>query len=256
MSSVETSPGLGGGDWLVIVFYLAAVIGLGVWLGRGQRNTRDYFLGGRDLPWWGVALSILATETSALTFIGVPAMAYAGNLGFMQIVLGYAVGRVILAVVMVPYYFRNEIYSPYALLGRAFGASAQKLGAVFFLVAGTLGAGVRVFVTCIPLQLMLGWSVTEAIFLFVGLSLVYTWFGGIKAVVWTDALQFVLLLAGGLFALFYLPTLIDGGWTGALGQAEEAGKLPWLNFDFTLAAPYNFWMGVIGAVVFVLFTHG
>ncbi|HCV97905.1 MAG TPA: sodium:solute symporter, partial [Verrucomicrobiales bacterium] len=114
MSSVETSPGLGGVDWLVIVVYLAAVIGLGVWLGRGQRNTRDYFLGGRDLPWWGVAFSILATETSALTFIGVPAMAYAGDLGFMQIVLGYAVGRVILAVMMVPYYFRNEIYSPYA----------------------------------------------------------------------------------------------------------------------------------------------
>ena len=256
MSSVETSPGLGGGDWLVIVFYLAAVIGLGVWLGRGQRNTRDYFLGGRDLPWWGVALSILATETSALTFIGVPAMAYAGNLGFMQIVLGYAVGRVILAVVMVPYYFRKEIYSPYALLGGAFGVNGQKLGALFFLVAGTLGAGVRVFVTCIPLQLILGWSIAEAIILFVGLSLIYTWFGGIKAVVWTDALQFVLLLAGGLFALLYLPTLIDGGWDRALGQAEEAGKLTWLNFDFSLAAPYNFWMGIIGAVVFVLFTHG
>ena len=256
MSSVETSPGLGGVDWLVIVFYLAAVIGLGVWLGRGQRNTRDYFLGGRDLPWWGVALSILATETSALTFIGVPAMAYAGNLGFMQIVLGYAVGRVILAVVMVPYYFRKEIYSPYALLGGAFGVNGQKLGALFFLVAGTLGAGVRVFVTCIPLQLILGWSIAEAIILFVGLSLIYTWFGGIKAVVWTDALQFVLLLAGGLFTLLYLPTLIDGGWDGALGQAEEAGKLTWLNFDFSLAAPYNFWMGIIGAVVFVLFTHG
>ena len=111
MSSVETSSALGGVDWLVIVFYLAAVIGLGVWLGRGQRNTRDYFLGGRDLPWWGVALSILATETSALTFIGVPAMAYGGNLSFMQIVLGYALGRVLLAWLMVPYYFRNEIYS-------------------------------------------------------------------------------------------------------------------------------------------------
>ena len=256
MFSAETSPGLGGIDWLVIAVYLTAVIGLGVWLGRGQRNTRDYFLGGRDLPWWGVALSILATETSALTFIGVPAMAYAGDLGFMQIVLGYAVGRVVLAVVMVPYYFRNEIYSPYALLGQAFGAPAQKLGAAFFLVAGTLGAGVRVFVTCIPLQLMLGWSVTEAIFLFVGLSLIYTWFGGIKAVVWTDVLQFVLLFAGGLFALFYIPTLIEGGWSAALGQADAAGKLDWLNFDFTLAAPYNFWMGIIGAVVFVLFTHG
>ena len=211
MSSVKTISGLGGVDWLVIVFYLLAVIGLGVWLGRGQRNTRDYFLGGRDLPWWGVALSILATETSALTFIGVPAIAYAGDLGFMQIVLGYAVGRVILAVVMVPYYFRNEIYSPYALLGRAFGASAQKLGAVFFLVAGTLGAGVRVFVTCIPLQLMLGWSVTEAIFLFVGLSLVYTWFGGIKAVVWTDAIQAIVLLGGALLCILVIVFQMEGG---------------------------------------------
>ena len=111
------------------MLYLVGVIGLGLWLGRGQRNTRDYFLGGRDLPWWGVALSILATETSALTFIGVPAMAYGGNLGFMQIVLGYALGRVLLAAVMVPYYFKNEIYSPYALLGQAFGSWAQKAGA-------------------------------------------------------------------------------------------------------------------------------
>ena len=120
MSSVETSPGLGGGDWLVIVFYLAAVIGLGVWLGRGQRNTRDYFLGGRDLPWWCVALSILATETSALTFIGVPAMAYASDLGFMQIVLGYAVGRVILAVVMCRTIFGTRfIHRTRCLVGRS-----------------------------------------------------------------------------------------------------------------------------------------
>ena len=243
-------------DWAVIVVYLVGIIGLGLWFGRGQKTTRDYFLGGRDLPWWGVALSIVATETSALTFIGVPAMAYGGNLMFIQIVIGYVIGRIALAVVMVPIYFKKEIYSPYALIGNAFGPGALKTAAIFFLIAGTLAAGVRVYVTCIPLQLMLDWPVLPSILLFVGLSLVYTYFGGLKAVVWTDAVQFFLFLAGGLFALFYIPTLIEGGWAAAMQTAREAGKLEWRNTDFTLGAPFNIWMGVLGAAVFVLFTHG
>jgi SSS family transporter len=243
-------------DWVVIALYLVGIIGLGVWLGRGQKTTRDYFLGGRDLPWWGVAFSIVATETSALTFIGVPAMAYGGNLMFIQIVIGYVIGRIVLAVVLVPIYFKKEIYSPYALIGNAFGPGALKTAAIFFLIAGTLAAGVRVYVTCIPLQLMLDWPVLPSILLFVGLSLVYTYFGGLKAVVWTDAVQFFLFLAGGLFALFYIPTLIEGGWGKAMQTAREADKLEWLNTDFTLGAPFNIWMGVLGATVFVLFTHG
>ena len=256
MESVESNISLVGLDWLIIFSYFFILVGIGFWFGRGQRSARDYFLGGRDLPWWGVALSVLATETSALTFIGVPAMAFTGDLSFMQIVLGYALGRVLLAFLMVQYYFKNEIYSPYALIGLTFGINAQRFGALFFLVAGTLGAGVRVFVTCIPLQLLLGWSVSSSILFFVCLSLVYTWFGGIKSVVWTDAIQFFLLFAGGLFALFYIPTLIDGGWSSVYSQAHSQGKLSWVNFDFSFAAPYNFWMGVIGAVVFVIFTHG
>lgn len=257
MEAIESSvPSLVEVDWFIIASYFFILIAFGVWLGRGQRDARDYFLGGRDLPWWGVALSILATETSALTFIGVPAMAYAGDLGFMQIVLGYAVGRVLLAFFMVQYYFKSEIYSPYALIGLAFGPFAQKIGALFFLVAGTLGAGVRVYVTCIPLQLLLGWSVSSSILFFVVLSLIYTWFGGIKSVVWTDSIQFVLLFAGGVFVFFYIPSLMEGGWSAAFDQAYEAGKLSWLNFDFSFAEPFNFWMGIIGAVVFVFFTHG
>ena len=131
-------------DWAVIAVYLIGIITLGLWLGRGQKTTRDFFLGGRDLPWWGVALSIVATETSALTFIGVPAMLFAkgGNLGFIQVVFGYAIGRILLAIVMVPIYFKNEIYSPYALIGNAFGPGAHKTAAGLFLVAGTLAAGV------------------------------------------------------------------------------------------------------------------
>lgn len=245
-------------DWVVITGYLVGIIALGVWLGRGQKTTRDYFLGGRALPWWGVAFSIVATETSALTFIGVPAMLFAegGNLGFIQVVFGYALGRIILAAVLVPYYFKNEIYSPYGLIGNAFGLGAHRTAAGFFLIAGTLAAGVRVFVTCIPLQLMLGWPVLPSILLFVGLSLVYTAIGGLKAVVWTDAVQFGLFVVGGLFAVFYIPTLIEGGWGTAMATAREGGKLAWLNTEFSLGAPFNIWMGLLGATLFVLFTHG
>lgn len=252
------------GDWLVIGIYLVGIVVLGTWLGRGQKNTRDYFLGNRDIPWWGVSLSIVATETSALTFIGVPAAAYGGNLGFIQIITGYVVARVILAIVLVPHYFKGEIYSPYQLFSQAFGMPARRLAGVFFLIAGTLAAGVRVYVTCIPIDLIFGdvlerWfgdPILGAVVLFVVLSLIYTCVGGIKAVVWTDAVQFLLLLGGGIFALIYLGVLIDGGWGAAWGRAAAAGKLHWLNTEFSLFMPYNIWMGLIGATVMVLSTHG
>jgi solute:Na+ symporter, SSS family len=241
-------------DWFIIVAYLAGVIWFGVRLGRGQRNARDYFLGNRSISWWGVGLSIVATETSALTFIGVPAIAFGGNLAFIQIILGYVIARVLLAVVMVPHYFKGEIYSPYQMLGEAFGPGARRTASGFFLIAGTLAAGVRIYVTCIPLQLMLGFGehgILIAILLFVGLSLIYTYVGGVKAVIWTDAIQFLLLAGGGLFA-FYIPTKLAGGWTEAMNVAATAGKLDWFNGQFSLAAPFNIWMGVIGATFQVM----
>jgi solute:Na+ symporter, SSS family len=248
------------GDWVVIFAYLLGVIALGVWFGRDQRNTRDYFLGSRNIPWWGVGLSIVATETSALTFIGVPAMAFGADaLTFIQIVIGYVIARIILAIVMVPHYFKGEIYSPYQLFAQAFGMPARRTAGGFFLIAGTLAAGVRVYVTCIPLQLMLGLQqgqIIWAILLFVGLSLIYTYVGGVKAVIWTDAVQFLLFIAGGVFTLFYIPTLIDGGWSGAMAQAAQAGKLHWFNGDFTLHRPFNIWMGLIGATFLVMSSHG
>ncbi len=248
------------GDWLVIVLYLVGIVALGVWFGRDQKNTRDYFLGSKSIPWWGVGLSIVATETSALTFIGVPAMAYGADaLTFVQIVIGYVIARVILAIVMVPHYFKGEIYSPYQLFAQAFGPSARRTAAGFFLIAGTLAAGVRVYVSCIPLQLMFGVRDSQIIWvilIFVGLSLAYTYVGGVKAVIWTDAVQFVLFLAGGLFTLFYIPTLLEGGWSGALAKAAEAGKLHWFNGEFTLHKPFNIWMGLIGATFLVMSSHG
>ncbi len=252
-------------DWTVILLYLGGIIGLGMWFGKDQRNTRDYFLGSKNIPWWGIGMSIVAAETSALTIIGVPAMAYGDNITFIQIIIGYVLARIILAVVMVPHYLKGEIYSPYQLLENSFGPAARRTAGGFFLVSETLAAGVRVYVACIPIKLMLGDKILSlgtgdpilgAILLFVGLSLLYTYIGGVKAVIWTDAVQFGLFLAGGLFTLFYVPTLIEGGWSGAFSKAAAAGKLHWFNGGFSLALPFNIWMGIIGATVVVLSSHG
>src|SRR5687768_4679718 len=252
-------------DWTVIIVYLLGMVGLGVWFGKDQRNTRDYFLGSKNTPWWGVGFSIVATETSALTIISVPAMAYGENISFIQIIIGYVIARIILAIVMVPHYFKGEIYSPYQLLESSFGHQARKLAGAIFLISETLGAGVRVYVASIPLNLMLGEKVLSlgtgepilgAILIFVIVSLVYTYIGGVKAVIWTDAVQFFLFLGGGLFTLFYLPTLIDGGWAGAMEKASAAAKLDWFNGKFSLAMPYNIWMGIIGATFVVMSSHG
>ncbi len=252
-------------DWVVIGLYLFGIIGLGLWFGKDQRTTRDYFLGSKNIPWWGIGFSIVAAETSALTIIGVPAIAFGGNIAFLQMIFGYVIARVILAAVMVPHYFSGEIYSPYQLLEKHLGLGVRRYAGGLFLLMETMAAGVRVYVACIPIRLMLGNSILSfgglinpilgAIVIFVGLSLVYTYVGGVKAVIWTDAVQFGLFLAGGLYALFYIPTLA-GGWSAALGKAAEASKLHWLNLSFSFSAPFNIWMGLLGGTVLVLSTHG
>src|SRR5438477_6000409 len=216
---------LGLADWSVIILYLLGIIAIGVWFGKDQRNTRDYFLGSKNIPWWGIGLSIVAAETSALTIIGVPGIAYGTNLAFLQLIIGYVIARVILAIVMVPHYLKGEIYSPYELFANTFGASTRRTAGGLFLLSETLAAGVRVYVVCIPIQLMLGIKVLPAITLFVVLSLLYTYVGGVKAVIWTDAAQFGLFLAGGLFTLFYIPSIYDGGLAAVLSAARHGGKL-------------------------------
>src|SRR6478735_5142184 len=144
------------GDWAIIAIYLLGIIALGIWFGKDQHNTRDYFLGSKSVPWWGISLSIVAAETSALTIIGVPAMAYGTNLALVQMVLGYVMARVIIAIFLVPHYFRGEIYSPYQLFTDRFGRPAGQTAAGLFLLSETLAAGVRVYVASIPVKLMLG----------------------------------------------------------------------------------------------------
>src|SRR5438552_542296 len=243
-------------DWLIILAYLAGIIALGVWFGKDQRTTRDYFLGSKNIPWWGIGLSIVAAETSALTIIGVPGLAYGGNLALIQMIIGYVIARIILAVVMVPHYLSGEIYSPYQLFANTLGQSGRRMAGGLFLLSETLAAGVRVYVACIPIQLLLGIQILPAIVLFVSLSLLYTYVGGVKAVIWTDAVQFGLFLAGGLFTLLYIPQLFDGEFKEVFSVAARQGKLDWLNTHFSLAKPFNIWMGVIGGTVMVMSSHG
>jgi SSS family transporter len=262
------------GDWAVILLYILGITGLGLWFGKDQQNPRDYFLGSRNIPWWGIGFSIVAAETSALTIIGVPAMAYGNNLTFLQMIIGYVLARIVLAIVMVPHYFKGEIYSPYQLFANSFGPAARRTAAGFFLVSETLAAGVRVYVASIPVKLILGdrllaWGTGDpilgAILLFVVLSLLYTCVGGVKAVIWTDAAQFGLFLLGGIFALVFIPMLVEGGAREVFSRAADAGKLHWLSaspppgtslLKFLLGPPFNLWMGIIGGTVMVLSSHG
>jgi SSS family transporter len=262
------------GDWTVIILYLLGIVVLGLWFGKDQRTTRDYFLGSKNVPWWGIGLSIVAAETSALTIIGVPAMAYGEDLTFVQMLIGYVLARIIIAVVLVPHYFRGEIYSPYQLFADAFGPAARQTAGGFFLISETLAAGVRVYVASIPVKLMLGDKllglgtgdpILGAILIFVVFSLLYTYVGGVKAVIWTDVVQFCLFLGGGAYALCYVPSLLPGGVVSVVSQASAAGKLHWLNLapgtgtpplKFLLGAPFNLWMGVVGGTVLGLSTHG
>jgi SSS family transporter len=263
------------GDWGIILGYLLGIIALGIWFGKDQRNTRDYFLGNKTVSWWAIGFSIVAAETSALTIIGVPSMAYGGNIAFLQMIIGYVIARIILAIVLVPHYFKGEIYSPYQLFANTLGPGARQTAAGLFLLSETLAAGVRVYVASIPVKLMLGDKILRfgtgdpilgAILLFVVLSLLYTYVGGVKAVIWTDAVQFGLFLLGGVFAFCYIPILLgDLGISGVFSQAYAAGKLHWLNITppqgvswarFLLGAPFNLWMGIIGGTVMVLSSHG
>jgi SSS family solute:Na+ symporter len=243
-------------DLLVIVAYLVGVTVWGAWLGRGQKGGTDYFLGNRELPWGAVMLSVVATETSTLTFLSIPGVAYLGTLTFLQLTLGYLVGRAIVAAILLPAYYRGELNTAYALLETRFGVATRRFTSAIFMVTRLLADSVRLFATAIPLALVTGWPFPVSIASIGLLTLVYTYFGGIKAVVWVDALQMVLYLVGALVAAVALDALIPGGWGAVFAESREAGKLAVVDFQFTLSVPYTFWAGLIGGGFLTMGSHG
>lgn len=243
-------------DLTVLVVYLLGVTLWGAWLGRNQRGGSDYFLGGHDLPWVAVLLSVVATETSTLTFLSIPGVAYLGNLGFLQLTLGYLVGRAVIAVTLLPAYYRGDLNTAYALLETRFGTGARRFASGVFMVTRLLADSVRLFATAIPLALITGWPYPLSIMVIGVLTLVYTYFGGIRAVVWVDALQMGLYLFGAACALVVLDLLVPGGWGAIIERASAADKLALLDLSLDPSRPYTIWAGVIGGAFLAMASHG
>jgi len=243
-------------DFIVLGAYLFGVTLWGAWLGRGARGAKDYFLGGRDLPWWAVLLSVVATETSTLTFLSIPGVSYLGTLTFLQLTLGYLVGRLVVAVVLLPAYAGGQIDTAYQLLEQRFGGGIRRTTSGIFMITRLLADSVRLFATAIPLALITGWSYPASIAVIGGLTLIYTYAGGIRAVVWVDAMQMVLYLGGAAVAALALQSAVPGGWGEIFSLAGEAGKLTVVDTSFDPAVAYTIWAGVLGGGLFTMASHG
>lgn len=244
-------------DLGIVIAYLLGVTALGIYFRRGSQNAKDYFLGGRTAPWWALAFSIVATETSTLTIIGTPAISYGGNMTFLQLVFGYLIGRVLIVLLLLPGYFRGEFFTAYALIEKRFGARTRAVAATTFLVTRAVAEGVRVAAIALVVSVVLGTSEHLAVMVVIALTIVYTLEGGMKAVIWTDVAQFLLYLAGSGVTLWLLLHRVPGGWSEVTQVAATAGhKLQVLDFSFHWATKYTFWSGVIGGAFLTMASHG
>lgn len=251
-------------DYSVIVVYLVAVVVFGIKVSGTQRSTSDYFLGGRNLPWWAVCFSVVATETSTLTVISVPAVAYLGSFTFLQLAIGYILGRIVVALYFLPRYYEGNLSTAYAFLGERYGQGMRTTASITFLITRLLADGVRLFATAIPLWViadMAGIQTTyfQIIFLLGVVTIIYTLIGGIKAVVWMDVVQMGIYVGGAIIALVMLIGEVPAGW---FAQASAEGKTQILNFAFDdglatwFTSPYAFITAVVGGALFSMASHG
>jgi solute:Na+ symporter, SSS family len=243
-------------DLAIIALYLVGITLFGLRFRKRHRSLRDYFLAGRDIPWWAIALSIVAAETSTLTIISIPGLAYDTNLTFLQVVMGYLVGRLVISFVLLPHYFRGDLYTAYELIERRFGRGLRSLTAGLFLLTRTAAEGVRVYAVSIVVAIALGTGEVASIAIITALTLIYTFEGGLAAVIWTDVVQTVIYVGGTLLGLWTILHLVPGGWSAIHAAAASAGKLQVFDFTPSLWLPYSFWAGVIGGTFFITASHG
>jgi SSS family transporter len=248
-------------DLGVIVLYLAGITWFGTRFRESQKTLKDYFLGGRTAPWWAIALSIVSAETSTLTVIGTPALSFQGNLGFLQVVFGYLLARIVISTLFLPAYFRGELYTAYELMRVRFGNRIRRLTAGTFLILRALAEGVRVFAISIVISIILGTGEMTSIVVIVCLTLIYTYEGGLTAVIWTDVIQMALYVVGAVLSFYILLDEIPSGWSHVVAVAGPLGKFQ--VFDFRLAPPaifftrtYSFWAGIIGGCFLTTASHG
>ena len=258
-------------DYAVLAAYLVGITWFGSRFRKSHRSVRDYFVGSRQTPWVVISLSIVATETSTLTLIGVPALAYTvyprpelgGSFTYLQVVAGYIAARFVISWLFIPAYFQGEMLTAYELLNQRFGSQAKHFAASLFLVMRALAEGVRVFAASLVLAAVLGasmpglphlwlWSIVM-----VGLlTLVYTYEGGIAAVIWTDLVQLVIYVGGSLLAAYMLVHLVPGGWNAIVDDARASGKLQAISWSWDLTVPFTFWAGLVGGCFLTMASHG
>lgn len=254
---------IGALDLAILIAYLAAMVAVGCWVGRGTTGAKDYLLGSRDLPWWALLLSIVATETSTVTFLSTPGIAYGGGLKdatgdfrFLQLPIGYLIGRLVVVRWLLPLYFKGEVHTAYQVLSQRFGGATRKLASCLFLVTRTLADGLRLYLTALVVQALLPISLPTAVVGMGLVTLVYTYFGGMKAVVWTDVLQFVVYMAGAVVAF----AVLVGGLPNGLQDLTELAARPERSklFDLSLALDnqYTLLAGIVGGAVLSVGSHG
>src|SRR6266481_4143998 len=248
--------GLNRVDLLIIAAYLAGITLFGLRFRKRQRTMRDYFLADRNIPWWAISLSIVAAETSTLTIISIPGFAYDSNLTFLQVVMGYVIGRVIISFVLLPQYFRGELYTAYQLIERRFGPELRTVTAGLFLLTRAAAEGVRVYAVSIVVAIALGTGEVASIAIITLLTLIYTFEGGLAAVIWTDVVQTAIYVGGTIIGVGIILHYVPGGWAYIHQIADAHGKLRIFDFSPSIWKPYTFWSGLIGGTFFTVASHG
>jgi solute:Na+ symporter, SSS family len=243
-------------DYAVVAVYLLGITAFGSYFARFQKNTRNYFLTDNSTPWWAICFTIVATETSTLTFIGVPASAYAGNWTFLQLAAGYVLGRIIVSLLFLPRYFRGALVTSYQLLQQRFGTSVSTVAAGLFLVTRSLADGIRLFATALVISIVTGVPVPWTVVVLGAAMIVYTVRGGSAAVIWTDVVQMFVYVAGALVVLVALLQQIPGGFGEVVRLGSAAGKFTVLDFSLDPAKIYTVWAGLAGGIALTLATHG
>jgi SSS family transporter len=241
---------------VVLLAYLAGITAFGSYLGRKRSSVDDYFLAGRSVPWWAIAACVVATETSTLTFTSIPGFSYVGDWSFLQLALGYVLGRILVATILVPAYFRGEVFTSYELLQKRFGPSVRGVAAAVFLVYRTIADGIRLHAAALVIAIVSGVPEYICILVLAAAMILYTEEGGVKATIWTDVIQMFVYLAGAGLVLVTVSRVLPDGVGGALAAATAAGKLQVIDTSFDLSKTYTFWAGLIGGVFLTLATHG
>lgn len=243
-------------DLTLLAVYLLGVVALGTWVGRGTRTVADYALGGRDRPWWLILASIVATETSTVTFLSIPGFAFGRDLTWLQIALGFAIGRVAVAWLLLPAYFEGSLLTAYEVLERRFGGATRRMASAIFVLTRTLADGLRLFLTAIVLQEMTGVPLAVAALVIGVATIGYTFAGGMHAVLWTDLVQLTLYTVGAVTALGVIIQRMPGGWDQVVSIGEAAGRWRVLDLRLDWSEPYGLWAGLIGGAFVALGSHG